>query len=283
MTAFLGMGLLGSNFVRAMLADGGAVRVWNRSPDKARALVTEGALAFSDPAEAVRGTQRIHLTLSDDQAVDEVLALASGGFGQHVTIIDHTTTSTEGALARTQCFRERGHTYLHAPVFMAPQNAREATGLMLVSGDEAVVDGVRNWLEPMTGTVWYLGERTDAAAAFKLLGNLFLMFVNTGLADLLALAKAIDIPPSQAILLFQKFNPGAQAAKRMQRMIDAKFSEPSWELSMARKDVRLMLEEAARAGIPLAVLPAIAARMDQVIAEGHAHSDWSVLAKDAVS
>ena len=69
---------------------------------------------------------------------------------------------------------------------------------------------------------------------------------------------------------------------RMQRMIDAKFSDPSWKLVMARKDARLMLEEAARAGVPLAVLPAIAARMDTVIAEGHAHDDWTVIAKDVV-
>lgn len=283
MTAFLGMGLLGSNFVRAMLARGETVRVWNRSPDKAQVLVREGALAFDHPAETVRGAERIHLTLSDDAAVDEVLDQASPGFGKHVTIIDHTTTSTQGALRRVQRFGERGHTYLHAPVFMGPQNARESTGLMLVSGDESVVARVRSALEPMTGTVWYVGPRTDAAAAFKLMGNLFLMFVNTGLADLLALAKSTHIAPGEAIALLQKFNPGAQATTRMQRMIDAKFGEPSWELGMARKDARLMLEEAERAGVALNVLPAIAARMDQVIAEGHAHSDWSVLAKDAVS
>ena len=51
---------------------------------------------------------------------------------------------------------------------------------------------------------------------------------------------------------------------------------------MARKDARLMLDEAKRAELALAVLPAIADRMDVVIAEGHAKSDWTVLAKDAL-
>ena len=32
----------------------------------------------------------------------------------------------------------------------------------------------------------------------------------------------------------------------------------------------------------LAVLPAIAARMDRLIARGHAHDDWTVIAKDAL-
>jgi 3-hydroxyisobutyrate dehydrogenase len=41
-----------------------------------------------------------------------------------------------------------------------------------------------------------------------------------------------------------------------------------------------MMEEAARADVPLAVLPTIAARMDAVIAQGHGGDDWTVLAKD---
>jgi 3-hydroxyisobutyrate dehydrogenase len=68
----------------------------------------------------------------------------------------------------------------------------------------------------------------------------------------------------------------------MTRMTSMRWSEPSWELSMARKDARLMLDEARRAGVALEVLPAIAARMDRVIAEGHGGDDWSVIAKDAL-
>ena len=49
---------------------------------------------------------------------------------------------------------------------------------------------------------------------------------------------------------------------------------------MARKDARLMLEAA---GGTLAVLPALAAEMDRWIAKGHAHDDWTVIGKDAVT
>jgi len=69
---------------------------------------------------------------------------------------------------------------------------------------------------------------------------------------------------------------------RMKRMLEASFSEASWELSMARKDARLMQEEADRAGVALAVLPSIAEKMDEMIARGHGHDDWTVIAKDAL-
>lgn len=282
MIAFYGMGLLGSNFTRALLRRGEQVHVWNRTPSRAAALEAEGARAFADPAEAARGAARLHLTLSDDAAVDDVLERARPGMAEGAVIVDHTTTSATGAAARATRWRERGVAFVHAPVFMGPQNALESTGLMLVSGDRALVDPVRPALAAMTGKLVDLGARPEAAASFKLLGNLFLMFITAGLADMFALAKALDVAPEEAAALFDHFNPGATVAARTKRMLDGKFSDPSWELSMARKDARLMMEEAARAGVPLAVIPAIAARMDAVIAEGHGGDDWTVLAKEAV-
>lgn len=282
MIAFFGMGLLGSNFVRALRRRGEDVHVWNRSPDKATALEADGARAFADPAEAARGATRVHLTLPDDAVVDDVLERARPGLAAGVVIVDHSTTSAPGALARIARWRERGITFVHAPVFMGPQNAREATGIMIVSGPRDVVDPLRPVLAPMTGKLVDLGERPDAAAAFKLLGNLFLICMTTGLAEMLSLAKALDVPPAQAASLFDSFNPGATISGRIKRMVDAAFADPSWELAMARKDARLIMEAASAAGVPLAVLPAIAARMDAVIAEGHGEDDWTVIAKDAV-
>ncbi len=283
MIAFFGMGLLGSGFVRALRRRGEAVHVWNRSPDKAKALEADGARAFTDPAEAAKGAERVHLTLSDDAAVDDVLERARPGLSPSAIIIDHTTTSPTSTRARVDRWNERGIRFVHAPVFMGPQNALESTGLMLVSGERARVDAVRPRLEAMTGKLVDLGERVEQAAAFKLLGNLFLMFFTTGLAEVFELARALDIEPRVAATLFEHFNPGKTIDARIDRMLSAQWSKPSWGLAMARKDARIMLDEAAEHARPLRVLPAIAARMDALIAEGHGGDDWTVLVKDALS
>ena len=60
MITILGTGLLGSAFARALRRTGEEVRVWNRTPEKAAALVADGAVAVQDPAEAVRGADRVH-------------------------------------------------------------------------------------------------------------------------------------------------------------------------------------------------------------------------------
>lgn len=287
MIAFYGMGLLGSSFVRAMrkrpVAEREDVRVWNRTHAKAEALAEVGALPTRDPADAARGASRIHLALSDDAAVDEVLERASAGFADGVVIVDHTTTSTAGAAERVKRWAARHATYVHAPVFMGPKNALDSTGVMMISGDRATVDPLRPILETMTGRLEYMGERVDAAAAFKLLGNSFLMFLTSGLADMLSLAKAMGIKPEDAGNLLSFFNPTSMVGARMQRILDQSFDDPSWELAMARKDARLMIEEAARSSVPLAVLPAIAARMDALIAQGEGARDWTVIAKDAMT
>jgi 3-hydroxyisobutyrate dehydrogenase len=283
MIAFFGMGLLGSNFVRALRRRGEDVRVWNRSPARAQALEADGAKAFASPAEAARGATRVHLTLRDDAAVDEVLEQARPGLAQGTVIIDHSTTTPEGALARIAKWKERGLTFVHAPVFMGPQNARDSTGLMLISGPRSLVESLRPALSPMTGKLVDLGERPDAASAFKLLGNMFLICMNGALADMLGLAKALQVPAAEAATLFDHFNPGSTIAPRVKRMVERSFADASWELAMARKDARIMQDAAAAAGVHYLALPGIAERMDAEIAAGHGAEDWTVISREAVT
>jgi 3-hydroxyisobutyrate dehydrogenase len=280
--AFFGMGLLGAGFVRALRRRGETVHVWNRTASKARALEADGAVAFDDPADAARGAARVHVTLSDDHAVDEVLERARAGLGPAAVVVDHSTTSVQGAEAREKRWRERGIAFQHAPVFMGPQNALESTGTMLASGDEALFRRLSPELEKMTGKLVYLGPRPERAAAFKLMGNLFLMMMTSGITEMLSLAKALGIPAAEAATLFDVFNPGTSIGFRVKRVLEGDFAHPSWELSMARKDARLMMEEAQRGGRALAVLPALASEMDRWIARGHANDDWTVIAKESI-
>jgi 3-hydroxyisobutyrate dehydrogenase len=282
MIAFFGTGWLGANFVRAFLRRGETVHVWNRTPEKARALEAEGAKAFDDPAEAARGAARIHLTLSDDASVDDVLERARVGFAPGVHVVDHTTTTPTGTLARVRRWDERQIAFQHAPVFMGPQNALEGSGAMLGSGDKARFEALVPELAKMTGKLVYLGGAPERAAAFKLFGNLFLMTLTGAIGDVFALAKAVGVEPAQAATIFDIFNPATQVGARAKRALEGDLTKPSWELAMARKDARLMMTEAEQAGVALTVVPAMAALMDRYIAEGHGKEDWMIIARDAL-
>jgi 3-hydroxyisobutyrate dehydrogenase len=275
--AWLGTGLLGSNFVRKMLERGETVQVWNRTADKAHALEADGAKAFDTAADAVRGASEIHLTLSDDAAVDSVLDPLADLVLPTAFIADHTTTAPTPTGERVQRWTTRGRTFVHAPVFMGPKNARDATGLMLLSGDPAVRARVRPHLEPMTGKIVELGDDPARAAAFKLFGNLMLLVITGGLADVYTLARSLGIDPKDAHSLFSEFNPGNAIQGRGKQMAEGIFQPPSFELTMARKDLRLMSEEAARHGSKLDVVPCVESLMERYIKAGFGADDSGVI------
>jgi 3-hydroxyisobutyrate dehydrogenase len=280
MKAFLGMGLLGSNFVKAMCQKGEDVNVWNRTHSRAAALEQFGAKAFEKVEDTVRDADMIHLTLKDDAAVDEVLMKAAPGFKQGAVIIDHTTTSAEGAIERTKYWKAQGYIYLHAPVFMGPMNALDGSGSMLVSGDQQVIGKLSGELSGMTGKLINLGTEEGKAAGMKLVGNLFLLSMTVGVSDTLSLAKSLHIPAADVLELFSNWNPGAAMPSRMRKITEGNFSQPSWELNMARKDAGLMISAADKAGQKLALIPAIAKVMDEWIDKGHGNDDWTVISKD---
>ncbi len=273
--AFIGTGLLGSGMVEAMLRKGDAVTVWNRTAAKARALQPLGAAVADTPEAAVRGATRVHMTLSDDVAVDAMVARIAPHVDKAALIIDHTTTSPAGTKARLQRAAATGLQLLHAPVFMTPQNCRDCVGLMLVSGPQALFDEAGPVLARMTGDVWYVGEREDLAAAYKIFGNSMIFAITAGIADVFAMARNLDVPIGDAAALFTKFKPGGIIGPRAQKIASGDLTA-TFELTMARKDVQLMLDAAGPE--PLLVLPAVAARMDAAIDAGHGRHDSGVIA-----
>ena len=277
--AFFGTGLMGSGFVRRARANGLEVNVWNRSAAKARALNALGARAFDDPAAALAGVQRIHLSLADDASVDAVLEPLAGRIAADTWIVDHTTTAVQPTAERAARWAARGRVFVHAPIFMGPANAAEGSGLMLVAGARAQHDALLPALQPMTGKVLYVGEAPQRAAAFKLFGNLTLLGLLALLGDVNRLAHAVGIDTKDAFSLFDQFNPGATLPARAARITAAEFDKPSFEISMARKDVRLMIEEAQRGGVELFVVPGVAAMFDAAIARGEGALDSAAAAR----
>ena len=277
--AFLGTGLLGGAFAEAAAKRGDTVTAWNRSPDKVLALAQFGVKSATTPVDVVRGASRVHLVLKDDAVVDEVISAARSGLSPETILIDHSTTLPRLTAERAQRLQVQGVKYLHCPVFMGPPAARNAQGSMMVAGPRALFESVKAELAKMTGRLEYMGERTDLAAVNKLFGNAMIIGITAMTADILTMAQASSVEAEDAIKLLGLLDLNAMVAGRGANMARGNFAA-SFELAMARKDVGLMLETAGDR--PMAALPAVAARMDQLIARGHGAKDASVMAIDAV-
>lgn len=273
--AFYGAGMLGSAMVRAMLRRGISVRVWNRNAQRAEALEQDGAQAFADAAEAASGADRVHLCLSDDVSVDNVIDAALPGITNEVPIIDHTTVLPQRVAERARRLAGDGYGFLHAPVFMGPPMALSATGVMMVSGDTSLVERVRADLEAMCSDLQYVGERAEDAAIFKLMGNAMMLAVIGGLNDIFRIAEMQELTRERAYTLFDFFSPSGQITGRGKRMVHEAY-EPTWTLDMAHKDAALMQAAAHHERLP--VVDAVEALLRNVQARGLGALDLGAVA-----
>jgi len=273
--AFYGAGMLGSAMVRAMLRRGVDVRVWNRTMQRAEALEQDGARAFVDAAEAANGAELIHCCLHDDGSVDNVIDAALPGIAKETPILDHTTVLPQRVAERARRLAADGYAFLHAPVFMGPPMALEATGVMLVSGDASLVDRVRPDLEAMCSDLRYAGERAEDAAIFKLMGNAMMLAVIGGLNDVFRIAEMQDLTRERAYTLFEYFNACGQIAGRGKRMVHEAY-EPTWTLDMAHKDATLMQAAAHHERLP--VIDAVEALLRNVSDRGLGALDLGAVA-----
>jgi 3-hydroxyisobutyrate dehydrogenase-like beta-hydroxyacid dehydrogenase len=272
--AFLGTGLLGGALAEAAAKRGDKIVAWNRTHEKAQALAKFGIHAAATPAEAVREAERVHLILKDDAVVEEVIAAFRPALDRTTIIVDHTTTQPKLTAERASRLTAEGVRYIHCPVFIGPAAAREAKGTILAAGPRALFDEVQPALSRMAQRVEYFGERPDLAAVYKLCGNAVIIGLSGVVADVLAVSGNAGVSPDDTMKIFELLNVPAMLAGRGKAMAAGNFT-PSFELTMARKDVRLMIETAGDR--PLAALPCVAKRMDDLIAQGHGADDLAVL------
>ncbi len=242
--------MLGSAMIRAMLQRAIEVRVWNRTPQKAQALEEYGAHVFTDPVEAARGADLVHLCLADDASVDSVLDAALPGIAKQSPIVDHSTVLPQRVAERAHRLAEDGYAFLHAPVFMGPPMALNAAGVMMTSGDAALFERVRSVLAAMCSDLRYVGDRPQDAAIFKLMGNAMILAVVGGLNDAIRIAEIQGLDRERAYALFDFFDPCGQIKGRGRRMVAGEY-EPMWTLDMAHKDATLMQAAAHHERLPV--------------------------------
>lgn len=276
-TTILGTGLIGAGLAEATAQRGLPVHVWNRTHERARPLGQHGCTVHETTASAVAHSDVIHLALTADDAVDAVLNEALDAATLDAIWVDHSTTDPERTRGRVARIHDAGRRFIHAPVFMSPASCRSCSGVMLVSGPKSVFDAAAEHLGAMTGTLRYMGPQGHEAATLKLAGNAMILAVNAGLADAMTLASHQGVPPNALMGLFEHLDIGVSLKGRGGRMA-ADDRSVSWTLQMAAKDADLMLGAAGEHALHL--LPAVRDRMQQLIDEGEAAQDLSILARD---
>src|SRR3977135_3950372 len=92
--SYLGLGTMGGGMASNLLKAGYKLTVWNRSVEKCEPFARKGARVAESPADAIRDAELVMYSLSNDQAVEEVVFGANGiltGINEPHTPIAMTT------------------------------------------------------------------------------------------------------------------------------------------------------------------------------------------------
>jgi 3-hydroxyisobutyrate dehydrogenase-like beta-hydroxyacid dehydrogenase len=174
--SFLGIGEMGSALAHAVLDAGHDTTVWNRSAEKAAALVDAGARRASSAADAVAASDLIVVCLFDHRSVHDVLDPLTDRLAGR-TVVNLTTTSPDGARELARWAADAGIDYLDGGIMATPEMIGTPQSNVLYSGSQRVFDDYREILE-LWGRAEYFGDDAGMASLYDLamLSAMYVMF-----------------------------------------------------------------------------------------------------------
>ena len=192
--AVLGAGTMGAGMVRSLRRAGLPVRVWNRDGAKARALADVGAVPLGSPAEAADGADVVITMLHDADAVTDAIRRAAPAPG--TVWLQTATVGLDGVEATIALARELGVDLVDSPVMGSRKPAEEGALVLLASGSESARDRLAPVFDALGRKTLWLGE-AGAGSRLKLACNAWVLMLTAGVAQSIALARALGVEPQQ--------------------------------------------------------------------------------------
>ncbi len=273
--AVLGTGIMGAAMARNLCRAGLRVSVWNRTRAKAEPLADDGARVADTPAEAVSGAGVVLTMLHDAVAAEETVRAAAPGLAAGAVWLQCSTAGVDGLGPLTDLARTHGLTFVDAPVLGTRQPAEAGELLVLAAGPSAARATLAPVLDAVGARTMWLGEEPGAATRLKLVCNSWVLAVTHGAAEALALARGLGVDPGDFLgaIAGGSLDLGYLRAKAAAILADD--YRPSFAVTTAEKDARLIVAAGEAVGIRLDVAAAGAERFRRAAEQGHGASDMA--------
>ncbi len=279
---FIGLGNMGGPIAANLIRAGHDLAVWNRSPDKARALVEAGAQLAASPRAAGAERDLVFTMLADDAALEAVLAGPSGLIAGMRAGALHVSLSTIAVATADRAAADHGahgQRFLCAPVFGRPEAAAAAKLYVVAAGDPADLEAARPALLALGQRVFAVGTTPSAACLLKLCGNFMILAAIESLAEAMALAEKGGIDPAQLLEVLTGTLFDSPVYRNYGRiMLERRFRPAGFAAPLGLKDMRLVAQSAETLRVPMPVLGVLRDHLLQTVATEGADADWSEIA-----
>ena len=246
----IGIGLLGTELAQRLLKAGFVVHGFDLDVQRRAVFAESGGSVAITAADVFTRCGRVLLSLPSHREVEALLAANLSHLQRGQIILDTTTGDPATSAKLAADLAARGVAYLDATVSGSSAQVRDGAGVMMVGGDRAAFERCADLFAAMAAAHFHTGV-AGTGAKMKLATNLVLGLNRAALAEGLAFARALSLDPGQTLAILQR---GAAYSRIMDakgdKMIRGDYA-PEARLSQHLKDVRLIVDAGAAAGLPM--------------------------------
>ncbi|MDB5840838.1 MAG: oxidoreductase [Herminiimonas sp.] len=278
---FIGLGIMGSSMAGHILAAGYPLNVYNRSRDKADALVAKGAVWHATPGEVAAVSDVVITMLGYPHDVEQVYLGDDGLVARSAPgaiLIDMTTSSPALAERIAEQAAQKGLQAIDAPVSGGDAGARDAKLAIMVGGSQAAFHAALPVLQKM-GTNIVLQGGPGAGQHTKMCNQIVIASTIVGVCEGLAYADKAGLDPDTVL---KSIGGGAASGFQLNvmggRILQNNFA-PGFYMEHFIKDLGIALAEAARMQLDMPGLALAKKLYDQLAAEGYGRSGTQALYK----
>lgn len=250
---FIGLGIMGRGMARNILKAGFPLRVWNRTASRMDELAAEGAGPASSPSDLAFHSDIIITCVSDTPDVEQVI-LGEGGIIHGARpgslVIDMSTISPRATQRIAAHLAERHIHMLDAPVSGGSEGAERGTLSIMVGGDAAQFERASPVFQAMGKTITHLGP-IGAGQMTKLVNQILVVGHALAMSEALLFAQAGGVDLRKALDAVARGAAGSWMLSNRGPQILARDWRPGFTIDLQQKDIRLVLQEADRLGVPL--------------------------------
>jgi 3-hydroxyisobutyrate dehydrogenase-like beta-hydroxyacid dehydrogenase len=264
----IGIGLVGLALVERLRAASIKVVGYDIDPVRRELLVAAHGMAAGSAADVFAACDNVLLALFDGSQTSALIRDALPALRPGMRLVDCGTADPDQAVALAVRLAARGVRILDAPLSGSSEQIRDGTAVMMIGGDREDCDALEPVLSVISSRRFLLGPPGSGSRA-KLATNLLLGLNRAALAETLVFAQAlgIDLP---SFLDLVRVTPAYSRAVDVKgaMMLAGHFVPPQSRVEQHRKDLRLIVEAAARSGHTLPFAATHAAVLDRAVADG---------------
>jgi 3-hydroxyisobutyrate dehydrogenase len=282
-TGVIGLGAMGAPMARNLHRVGYLAGVWNRTPEKARALGDElGVPVAAGPAALARGCELVILSVSADGDLLEVVAALKDGLHPGSIVADTSTVSRETARAAAAQIEALGAAFIDAPVSGGVEGARKGTLAMMVGGEAAVLERIRPVLQAIAGRIEHMGP-VGAGQATKAVNQVVAAGINQAVSEGLALAHALGLPLEKVIDVVGSGAAGNWFLTHRGPSMAKGVYAPGFRVALHHKDLAICKRMAEQLGVALPLVEMTLIHYRRLLEAGFGDEDISALHREKLA